>query len=80
VPSTQKWSEETQLRLIQDRGKELVGHLRVEEASAVLRERGGVEGGLVDAHVQEPLEQQVVGELLAERPDGDLRARRCGVS
>src|SRR5215203_2980283 len=58
----------TQLRLVHDRSEELIRHLRLEEALTVLGERGGVEGGLVDAHVQEPLEQQDVVEPFAERP------------
>jgi hypothetical protein len=62
-----------QLALAHHRRQELIGDLMVEEAFTVLGESGGVEGGLVDAHVQEPLEQQVVVETFAER---SLRADR----
>ena len=62
-----------QLRLAHDRGEELVRDLVVQQALAVLGERGRVERRLIDAHVQEPLEQQVVVEPFAERP---LRADR----
>jgi hypothetical protein len=56
--------------LTHDGGEELVCYLMLKEAFAVLRESGRVEGRLVDAHVQEPLEQQVVVEAFAERPLG----------
>jgi hypothetical protein len=46
--------------------KEEPGDVSVEEPLAVLGERGGVEGRVLDVHVQEPLEQQVVVESLAE--------------
>jgi hypothetical protein len=47
-----------QLRPAHHRGEELVGHLVLQKAGAVLGERGGVERGLVDPHVQEPFEQR----------------------
>src|SRR6516162_4797409 len=46
----------TQLGLADHRREELVGHVVGQQPGAVLGERGGVEGGLVDTHVQEPLD------------------------
>ena len=44
------------------------GDVVVEQPPAVLGEAGGVERWLVHVHVEKPLEQQVVAELLAEHP------------
>jgi len=63
----------TQLRLSHHGSEELVRDLMLQQAFAVLRERGRVEPRLIDPHVQEPLEQQVVVEPFAER---SLRADR----
>ena len=65
-----------QLGLADHRGEELVRDLVLQQALAVLGERGRVERRLVDAHVQEPLEQQVVVEPFAERPLGADRVHR----
>jgi hypothetical protein len=63
----------TQLRLAHDSGEELVSDLMLQQTRAVLGERRRVERRLIDAHIQEPLEQQVVVQAFAERP---LRADR----
>ena len=65
-----------QLRLAHHSGEELVRDLVLQQALAVLGERGRVERRLIDAHVQEPLEQQVVVEPFAERPLGADRVHR----
>ncbi len=65
-----------QLGLVHDGGEELVRDLVFEEPYAVLGERGRVERGGVDAHVQEPFEQQVVVAPLAERPLRTDRVQR----
>jgi hypothetical protein len=68
------------LGLRDHRGEEPVGHLVLENSVAVLGEAGGVEGHLLDVHVEEPLEEQVVLEALAElalaphRVEGDQQA------
>jgi hypothetical protein len=56
-----------------DRGEELVRDLVLQQARAVLRERGRIERRLIDPHVEQPLEQQLVVQRLAERT---LRADR----
>jgi len=54
------------LRFRPHRVEEPVRHLMVEEPLAVLAERGRVEGRVADVHVEEPLEEHVVLESLAE--------------
>src|SRR4051812_41646653 len=53
--------------------KELLPDLVLEQALAVLGEDGGVETRLDRVHVDEPAEQQVVLQLLAEGPLGSDR-------
>ena len=57
-----------QLRLGHHRREEDVGDLVIQQALPVLRERGRVEGPVIDRQVQEPLEQHVVVQALTKRP------------
>jgi len=61
-----------QASLGDDLGEELVGDVVVQESPPVLGEGGRVEGGLIDAQVEKPFEQQVVVEPFAERPLGGI--------
>jgi len=63
----------TPLRLPDDRVEELPSHLVCHQARPVLRKRRVVERWIEQIHPQEPAEQQVVAELLAE---GALRPNR----
>ncbi len=65
-----------QLRLTHHGGEEPVGDLVVQEPLAVLGEGRRIERGGVDGQVQEPLEQQVVVQPLAERPLAAQRVQR----
>ena len=47
-------------------GEEGTRHLRLQQTLAVLGEGRGVEGLVLDVQVEEPLEEQVVAQLLAE--------------
>jgi hypothetical protein len=62
--------------LADHRGEEPIGDLMVQEALAVLGEGRGVEDPGVDGQAQEPLEQQVVVQPLAERPLAADRVQR----
>ena len=63
----------TQLRLDHHRSEEPIGDLMIQQPLPVLRERGRVEGPVIDRQIEEPLEQHVVVQPFAERP---LRADR----
>ena len=68
VPSTVKWSlrADAASALAQHGGAELPRHVVLEQTRAVLAEARGVEGRVGDVEVEEPLEQQVVLQPLAE--------------
>ena len=65
-----------QLGLADDRGEEPIRDLGFQQPVAVLGERRRVERLGVDRQVQEPLEQQVVVQPLAERPLAAHRVQR----
>ena len=56
-----------QLRLRDDRRKETVSDRVIQQPVTVLRERRRIKRPSIDRHVQEPFEQHVVIQSLAER-------------
>lgn len=64
------------LGLPHDEPEELAADLVFQKALAVLGKRRGVEAGAHHVHVEEPAEQQVVVELLAELPLAADREQR----
>jgi hypothetical protein len=65
-----------QLRLAHHRGEEPVSDPGSEQPVTILREGGRIEGLGVDRQIEEPLEQQVVVQALAEGPLAAHRVQR----
>lgn len=68
--------EPAPLRLAYDLAEEFTGEVLLEETLAVLGEGGVVEDGVADVEAQEPLEEEVVLEPLAELALGADRIQR----
>jgi hypothetical protein len=64
------------LRLRAHRRQELARHVVPQQPFLVLGERRGVERRVIDVQVQEPLEEQVVLQLLAEAARARHREER----